>query len=109
MNRYQQIKKIQRNVKNTKKYESAILYSKKQVSNITKKIKNTIKKYHDKLLQKHSNVNKILQFLRRDCQFCQMKQQIETKIKQCFNCQQNKYNMHTKYNEIQYNASSNSS
>ena len=46
----------------------------------------TIKNYHDDSLQKHLNVNKILQFLRRDCQFFDMKTKIETYIKKCFNC-----------------------
>ena len=31
-----------------------------------------------------------------------MKQRIETYIKKCFNCQQNKHVIHVKYDEIQY-------
>ena len=92
--------------KNTKKQ---YLIQKNKFQIFKKKINDTIKKYHDESLQKHSNVNKILQFLRRNYQFSQMKQQIETYIKQCFNCQQNKHETHAKYDEIQYNASSNSS
>ena len=92
--------------KNTKKQYS-IQKDKFQI--FKKKINDTIKKYHDESLQRHSNVNKILQLLRRDCQFLKMKQHVETYIKQCFNCQQNKHDTHAKYDEIQYSASSNSS
>ena len=44
-----------------------------------------IKKYHDKSLQKHFEIFKTLQFLRRHCQFHNMRQKIETYIKKYFN------------------------
>ena len=93
--------KIQKN--NEKQF--FIQKNKFQISN--NKINDTIKNYHNNSLQKHSNVNKILQFLRRNYQFFNMKTKIETYIKKCFNCQKNKHETHAKYNEIQYNASSN--
>ena len=37
------------------------------------KIENTIKKHHDNLLQKHSKIAKILQFLRQNYQFFNIK------------------------------------
>ena len=37
------------------------------------KIDNCIKKYHDESLQEHSKVTKIMQFLRRECQFSHMR------------------------------------
>ena len=53
--------KIQKN----KKKQFFIEKNKFQISN--KKIDDIIKNYYNDSLQKHSNVNKILQFLRRDC------------------------------------------
>ena len=84
--------------KNKKKNNFLFIKKKFQISN--EKIDDTIKIYHDELLQKHSNVKKILQFLRRNCQFFNMKTKIETYVKRCFNCQQNKHETHAKYNEI---------
>ena len=67
-----------------------------------KHINKIIKKYHDELLQKHFEIFKTLQFLRRHCRFHNMRQKIETYIKKCFNCQKNKHNIHKKYEKIQY-------
>ena len=53
------------------------------------KINETIKKHHDELLQNYSNVNKTLQFLRQNCQFFNIRQHVETYIKQCHNRQKN--------------------
>ena len=51
-----------------------------------KHINKIIKKYHDELLQKHFEIFKTLQFLRRHCRFYNMRQKIKTYIKKCFNC-----------------------
>ena len=50
------------------------------------KIENIIKKHHDNLLQKHLKIAKILQFLRKNYQFANMKQHVEKYIEKCFNC-----------------------
>ena len=50
--------------KNTKKQYS-IQKNKFQI--FIERINDTIKKYHNELLQKYSSVNKILQLLQRDC------------------------------------------
>ena len=47
--------------------------------------------------------------MRQNCQFSNMKQRIETYIKKCLNCQQNKHVTHVKYDESQYMKSSKSS
>ena len=73
------------------------------------KIDEIIKNHHDESLQNHSNVFKTLQLLRQTCQFLNMRQHVETYIKKCFNCQKNKYSIHIKYDEIQYQESSKSS
>ena len=70
------------------------------------KIDDYIKKYHDESLQKHSEMTKTMQFLRRECQFSHMRQKVETYIKKCFNYQQNKHATHAEYDEIQYAESS---
>ena len=70
-----------------------------------KHINRIIKKYHDESLQKHFEIFKTLQFLRRHCQFHNMRQKIEIYIKKCFNCQKNKHNIHKKYEKIQYQKS----
>ena len=73
------------------------------------KINECIWKHHNKSLQDHLNVIKTLQFLWQQCQFKNMRQHIETYIKKCLNCQQNKHETHTKYERIQYQESSASS
>ena len=50
-----------------------------------KHINRIIKKYHDVSLQKYFEIFKTLQFLRRHCQFYNMRQKIEIYIKKCFN------------------------
>ena len=50
------------------------------------KIKNIIKKHYDDLLQKHSRIAKILQLLRQNYQFFNIRQHVEKYIKKCFNC-----------------------
>jgi len=66
------------------------------------KIDKYIKEYYNRLLQEHSKITKIFQFLRQYCQFLQIRQAVEIYIKQYFSCQQNKYNTYTSYNKIQY-------
>ena len=84
----------------------SIIHEKLQISK--NKIDEYIKEYHDESLQKHFNVIKTMQLLRRNCQFSNMRQRIETYIKKCLNCQQNKHVIHVKYDEIQYMKSSKS-
>ena len=73
------------------------------------KIDEIIKNHHDESLQSHSNVFKTLQLLRQTCQFFNMRQHVEIYIKKCLSCQKNKHNIHVKYDEIQYQKSSESS
>ena len=82
----------------------SVIKEKLQISE--KDIDKCIKKYHDEFLQKHFEMTKIMQFLRRNCQFPHMRQKIEMYIKKCFNCQQNKHATHAEYDEIQYAKSS---
>ena len=70
------------------------------------KIDEYIKEHHDESLQRHFEIIKIIQFLRRNCQFPNMRQRVETYIKKCLNCQQNKHVTHAKYKKIQYMNSS---
>ena len=62
----------------------SIIHEKLQISK--DKIDEYIKEHHDELLQKHFDVTKIIQFLRQNCQFPNMRQRVETYIKKCFNC-----------------------
>ena len=94
--------KIMRN--NQKQF--LIVHEKLQISK--DKIDEYIKKHHDESLQSHFDVIKTMQFLRRNCQFSNMRQRIETYIKKCLNCQKNKHVTHAKYDEIQYMKSSKS-
>ena len=82
----------------------SIIHEKLQISK--DKIDEYIKEHHDESLQRHFNVTKIIQLLRQNCQFPNMRQRVETYIKKCFNCQQNKHVIHVKYEEIQYMKSS---
>ena len=82
----------------------SIVHEKLQISK--DKIDEYIKEHHDESLQKHFDVTKIIQFLRQNCQFSNMRQRIETYIKKCFNCQRNKHVTHVKYEKIQYMKSS---
>ena len=66
------------------------------------KIDEIIKKHHNESLQNHSNVFKILQFLRQTYYFFNIQQHVETYIKKCLDCQRNKHSTHVKYDEIQY-------
>ena len=70
------------------------------------RITEIIKKYDDGLFQKHVEINKTLQFLWQNCKFPDIRKQIETYIKKCFNCQQNKHETYAKYERIQYQKSS---
>ena len=76
----------------------SIVHEKLQISK--NKIDEYIKNHHDESLQRHFNVIKIMQFLRQNYQFSNMKQRVETYIKKCLNCQQNKHVIHVKYEEI---------
>ena len=82
-----------------------IVHEKLQISK--DKIDEYIKEHHDESLQGHLGVTKIIQLLRQNCQFSNMRQRVETYIKKCFNCQQNKHVTHAKYEKIQYMKSSN--
>ena len=82
----------------------SIVYGKLQISK--NKIDEYIKEHHDESLQKHFDVTKIIQLLRQNCQFSNMKQRVETYIKKCLSCQQNKHATHAKYEKIQYMKSS---
>ena len=55
-----------------------IINDKLQISK--NKITEIIKKYHDNLFQKHTEINKTLQFLRQNCKFPDMRKQIKTYI-----------------------------
>ena len=81
-----------------------IVHEKLQISK--NKIDEYIKEYHDESLQSHSSVVKTMQLLRQNCQFSNMRQKVETYVKKCLNCQQNKHVIHVKYEKIQYLNSS---
>ena len=83
INRYKinMIFKIMRN--NQKQF--LIIHEKLQISK--NKIDDYIRKHHDESLQNHSNVIKIIQFLRQNCQFSKIKQKIKIYIEKCLNCQ----------------------
>ena len=85
----------------------SIIHEKLQISK--NKIDEYIKKHHDESLQSHFDVTKTMQFLRQNCQFSNMRQKVETYIKKCLNCQQNKHVIHVKYEKIQYMKLSKSS
>ena len=89
------------------KEQFPIVHEKLQISK--EKIDEYIKEHHDESLCDHFDVIKTIQLLRQNCQFPNMKQRIETYIKKCLNCQQNKHATHVKYEEIQYMKSSKSS
>ena len=82
----------------------SIVHEKLQISK--DKIDDYIREHHDESLQSHFDVTKTIQFLRQNCQFSNMRQRVETYIKKCLSCQQNKYVIHAKYEEIQYMKSS---
>ena len=90
-------------LENSKKQYSMI-HDKLQISK--DKIEQCIKKHHDGILRNHSDVFKIIQFLRRKCYFSNIRHHVETYIKRCLNCQKNKHATHTKYEHIQYQKSS---
>jgi len=50
------------------------------------KIDECIKEHHDESLQRHLGVTKTLQLLRQHCQFLNMRQAVETYVKQCLSC-----------------------
>ena len=62
----------------------SIIHEKLQISK--NKIDEYIKEHHDESLQKHFDIAKIIQLLRQNCQFSNMRQKVETYIKKCFNC-----------------------
>ena len=59
-------------------------------------------------MRDHLDVSKTLQLLQHSCQFLNMRQHVETYIKRCLSCQQNKHETHVKYDEIQYQTPSES-
>ena len=83
-----------------------IVHEKLQISK--DKIDEYIKEHHDESLQNYLDVIKIIQLLRQNCQFSNMRQRVETYIKKCLSCQKNKHVTHAKYEHIQYMNSSKS-
>ena len=63
----------------------SIVHEKLQISK--DKIDEYIREHHDESLQSHSSVIKIIQLLRQNCQFSNMRRKVETYIEKCFNCQ----------------------
>ena len=49
------------------------------------KIDEYIKKHHDESLQRHSRMSKIMQLLRKNCQFSYIRQRVEAYIRKCLN------------------------
>ena len=86
------------------KEQFSIVHEKLQISK--DKIDEYIREHHNESLQSHFDVIKTIQLLRQNCQFSNMRQRIETYVKKCLNCQQNKHVTHVKYEEIQYMKSS---
>ena len=85
----------------------SIVHGRLQISK--DKIDEYIKEHHDESLQRHFEVIKTIQLLRRNCQFPNMRQRVEIYIKKCLSYQQNKHVTHAKYEEIQYMNSSKTS
>jgi hypothetical protein len=78
------------------------LIEKRKLQISINKIDECIKEHHDESLQRHLEVTKTLQLLRQHCQFPNMRQAVETYVKRCLSCQQNKHGTHASYGEIQY-------
>ena len=89
------------------KKEYSVVQEKLQI--LQNKIDKCIKKHHDELTRDYLDVSKTLQLLQCSCQSLNMRQHIEIYIKKCLSCQQNKHEMHAKYDKIQYQTSSESS
>ena len=58
---------------------------------------NVIRDHHDDPVQKHPKVTKTVEFINRDFVFPKMRSQVETYIKNCVLCQQNKSAKYAKY------------
>jgi len=84
------------------------LIKKRKLQILDNKVDECIKEHHDESLQEHLEVIKTLQLLRQHCQFLNMRQAVETYVKRCLSCQQNKHDTHASYGEIQYQESSES-
>ena len=65
-------------------------------------IKNVIKDYHDDPVQKHPKITKTVEFISRDFVFPKMRSQVETYIKNCILCQQNKSAKYARYGQIKF-------
>ena len=66
--------------------EKQYLIEKEKLHISNDKIKDCIKKHHDRSLQNHSDVIKTLQLLQQHCQFKNIKQHIKNYIKKCLSC-----------------------
>ena len=64
--------------------------------------KDVIRDYHDDPVQKHPGVTKTVEFINRDFVFPKMRFQMETYIKNCVLCQQNKFAKHARYGQIKF-------
>ena len=63
---------------------------KKKLYHDKDKIDTIIQNYHDRSLQRHSNIFETLQLLRQKCNFFNIKSKVETYFKRCFNYQRDK-------------------
>ena len=63
---------------------------------------NVIRDHHDDPVQKHPKISKTMEFISRDFVFPKMRFQMETYIKNCVLCQQNKSAKHAKYGQIKF-------
>jgi len=62
------------------------LIKKRKLQILDNKVDKCIKEHHDESLQEHLGVIKTLQLLRQHCQFPNMRQAVETYVKQCLSC-----------------------
>ena len=63
---------------------------------------NVIRDHHDDPVQKHPKISKTVEFISRDFVFPKMRFQMETYIKNCVLCQQNKFAKHARYGQIKF-------
>ena len=61
---------------------------------------NVIRDHHDDPVQKHPKISKTMEFISRDFVFPKIRFQMETYIKNCVLCQQNKSARHARYRII---------
>ena len=63
---------------------------------------NIIRDHHDDPVQKFPKISKTMEFISRDFVFPKMRFQMETYIKNCVLCQQNKSAKHARYGQIKF-------